>query len=308
MSNLEALTLGDEQLPTVKLHTTAVFSILSSFMRRGENARVMGTLLGIIKEGCVEVFDSFEVPFKEYIDEVSISFDHEYHKKMYEFHRRINKRETIVGWYSTTTPSGDLIVPTTSLVNDFYLKQCKKAVHVVVDTTLSSGNFQVRGFVGRTLKVKDERPFANLFSELKVSLEMSESEATCLYHMIHGQGSAIVTDPATGEDVDAGPWTSSEMLSTLPTESERVASSLEKLVSTLDELQAYVDGVVDGSKPAFTDIGVALSDAIGSLNVVSAEDSDSIFRDKMQDLLMVAYLSTLTQTQVQLSEKLHALL
>lgn len=49
----DALTLsGDEQLPIVRVRASAVFSILSSFTRRNDKqARVIGTLLGSVKDG-----------------------------------------------------------------------------------------------------------------------------------------------------------------------------------------------------------------------------------------------------------------
>ena len=51
----EALTLaGDEPLPTVRVRASAVFSILSSYVRRSEKqARVIGTLVGMVKDGNV---------------------------------------------------------------------------------------------------------------------------------------------------------------------------------------------------------------------------------------------------------------
>jgi presenilin-like A22 family membrane protease len=55
----EALTLsGDEQLPTVKVRASAIFSILTNYIRRNEkSARMIGTLVGTIKEGnIIEVF------------------------------------------------------------------------------------------------------------------------------------------------------------------------------------------------------------------------------------------------------------
>ena len=50
------LTLADTQFPVVKLHPTAVFEILNTFMRRSDkNQRIIGTLLGSIKDNVVEV-------------------------------------------------------------------------------------------------------------------------------------------------------------------------------------------------------------------------------------------------------------
>ena len=55
MSSNAALTLeGEDSLPIVKVRASAVFSILSNFVRRGEKqARVIGTLVGCVNEGNV---------------------------------------------------------------------------------------------------------------------------------------------------------------------------------------------------------------------------------------------------------------
>jgi hypothetical protein len=37
---------------------------------------------------------------------MSVGINRDYFKLMYNFHRRINKKEKIVGWYTTTTAEG----------------------------------------------------------------------------------------------------------------------------------------------------------------------------------------------------------
>ena len=50
------ITIGNKIVPSVKIHLTAVFSILNTFVRRSErNSRVIGALLGTSKDGIVEV-------------------------------------------------------------------------------------------------------------------------------------------------------------------------------------------------------------------------------------------------------------
>lgn len=52
----EALALGDTPVPIVKVHPTVVFSILNSYVRREKrDFRVIGTLLGVVKDGQIEV-------------------------------------------------------------------------------------------------------------------------------------------------------------------------------------------------------------------------------------------------------------
>ena len=56
----EAIYLGEATsafaLPTVKLHPIVVMNILNSYSRRSDKeARVIGTLMGVIKEGNIEI-------------------------------------------------------------------------------------------------------------------------------------------------------------------------------------------------------------------------------------------------------------
>lgn len=53
---MEALSLSSKPLPVVKVSAQVVFSILNSFSRRAEkDSRLMGTLLGEVKDDVVHV-------------------------------------------------------------------------------------------------------------------------------------------------------------------------------------------------------------------------------------------------------------
>jgi len=296
MISQETLTLADEHLQSIKIHPTAILSILHSFVRRGCYKRVIGTLLGQIKEGNIEVFDCFEVPFDEKAEDLRVAIDQEYHKRMYDFHHRINKREQIVGWFSSTTPEGDYINDTTFLFNDFYAKQCKKPIIIVVDTLLRGPSFNIRGFQMKPLIIDNSGDeFANLFNELKVEIELSEVETYCINHMISNQ-------------LSDKPFQSTEILSTIPDERDQIQHSLSKLTEVIDKLIEYVDSVIEGKQVGISEIGMALSDVLGSLQTISADDVNAIYKDKVQDLLMVSYLNSLVKIQVTLADKLNAIL
>lgn len=56
LNEQEALTLKNASLPRVKVTATVIFSILNSYARRAQrDTRVIGTLLGEVKEGVVTV-------------------------------------------------------------------------------------------------------------------------------------------------------------------------------------------------------------------------------------------------------------
>jgi hypothetical protein len=136
---IEALSLGDApNTIVVKLHPTVVFSVLNNFVRRSDReTRVIGTLLGTVTNGCIEITECFGVPHMEKKDELFVAINKDYHKTMYNFHRRINRKEKIVGWYTTTSAEGALINDNSSLIHDFYSQECDHPVHIVVDTTLA---------------------------------------------------------------------------------------------------------------------------------------------------------------------------
>jgi translation initiation factor 3 subunit F len=213
---------------------------------------------------------------------------------MYAFHRRINKREKLVGWYTTTSPEGALINHNSSLINDFFLADCASPIHIVVDTSLVSDKVDVRGFISQPMSISGVT-LASKFNEVKVELEMSEGEATCLYHMINGQ-------PAGEEFVH------SDIYAAIPSDREMLHGSMEKLLGALDSLQKYVDNVVAGKQLAHAAVGMQISDAVGVLQTTKPEEVQAVLQEKMQDLLMVSHLSTLAQTQTQIAEKIHSIL
>lgn len=241
--------------------------------------------------------DCFAVPFTEKTDELVVAVDQAYLKKMYSFHRRNNKREVIVGWYTTTTNQGQFINDNSSLINDIYTTECDNPVHLVVDTTLMGDSMDIRGFVNNAVTVSGEA-LASSFQEVKVEVAMTEGETSCLYHMIHGQ----VHEK----------WTESAIVSTLPSNTSSVESAIAQLQTVLDSAQAYVDAVVEGNPKvtASREIGIALADTLNTFAAqkASAHPAGTALKTRVQDLVMVSYLSTLAQTQALISEKLNEVL
>lgn len=241
-----------------------------------------------------QITDCFAVPCIEKTGELFVAINTEYHASMYACHRRINKNEYIVGWYATTATDGALVVDNTSLINEFYSGECVNPIHLVVDTTLSGDKVGIRGFVSQPLVV-DGKPFANIFKEIKVHLQMTEAEATCVHLMITGQNAQQA-------------WQSSQVLANLQPQREKLHNALEKMLGVLDTLQEYVDGVVGGSEAPITSVGMSLADTVAMLSAVKADDLNTLFEEKKQDLLMVSYLTSLLQTQLKISEKLNSVM
>jgi hypothetical protein len=51
--------------PFCRIHPVVIFSILDHYIRRPEGDRVIGTLVGSVNEGIIEIKSSFPVPHSE---------------------------------------------------------------------------------------------------------------------------------------------------------------------------------------------------------------------------------------------------
>lgn len=235
----------------------------------------------------VEVTNCFAVPHAERGDEVAIGKD--FNKQMLALHMKTNRKEQVVGWYASAAlgeegaETPDLIADTSSLIHEFYAGETDEGdpVHLVVDTRLKEDAVAVRGYRSTPVIVQGE-PLANLFHELRLSMESTEPEAICLDKMV-GAGKA------DGEDA-----------------AEPLLVSMEKLYKLLETASEYVDAVVAGKISPDAEMGRQVANTLATVPRVRPEVFDKLFNDSLQDLLMVTYLSNITRTQLTVAEKLNA--
>lgn len=308
MTSLESITLNDSSLPTVQVSLSVVFNILNAYNRRNETSpRIVGTLLGEIKDNIVNVTDCFVVPFAENVDEVTVEINAEYHKTMYNFHRRNNKKEQVVGWFSTSSSTGSLVTDNCGLVHEFYGDQCSyQPVHLVVDTTLASadGLMSVRSFIARNNMLGAES-LNVAFHELKtIVAPASDAEATLLHHLIRGQRAGRKFASAT---VFAS--LSDPAISAADTGVNQVRKSIEALIEVISRLQTYVEMVQEGKVDANREVGILINEAIALYGTQSLQPAQvSTLQTRAQDLLMAAYLTSSAQLQTTLAEKVNQIL
>lgn len=227
---------------------------------------------------------------------------------MYNFHRRNNKKEVMVGWYSTTSTTGEFINDNSSLIHDVFSKEIANPIHLVVDTTLLTDQIAIRGFIGRPTVVGGE-VLANSFHEIKVEIDFNDYESTLLYHMIQGQAAESASERLTSISSE-NKWKEPAVVSSIPSHAETVSQAAVKLEMILEKIQRFVDSIVEGKVPeSHREIGIALTDILNNYvgNSFSASDV-SLLNSRFEDLLMVSYLSTLTETQTVIAEKLNQIL
>ncbi|KAJ7557145.1 hypothetical protein O6H91_05G113400 [Diphasiastrum complanatum] len=259
-----------------KLHPTVLFNICDSYIRRNDQQeRVIGTLLGSVStDGTVEIRNSYTVPHNESSDQVAVDID--YHRSMFELHQRVNPKEVVVGWYSTS--SG--VSGSDALIQDFYAREVTNPVHLTVDTTFSDETASIKAYVSTILSL-GERQLAAQFHEIQLDLRLLEAERI-------------------GFDL-----LKKTMVEKLPNDLEGLEQSIGRLQNMIEVVFRYVDDVVEGRIPPDNSIGRYLAETISMVPKIAPEAFDRLFNDSIQDLLLVLYLANLTRTQLALAEKLN---
>jgi len=301
-SSSPALLLDAENhdAPTsVTVHPLVLLSVLDHHTRRQEaEGRVIGTLLGRRDGTKVEVTNCFAVPHAERGDEVAIGKD--FNKQMLALHLKSNPKEVVVGWYAST-PSLQtemtLVADTSSLIHDFYATETEEGdpVHLVVDTRLSTDSIPIVAYSSTSVSIQSE-PLANLFHEIPLELTSTEAESICLQAMQEG---SVTTASTT---TDAGLSQDKALATTL------LQASMTQLRDLLAAVLIYVNEVVEGKRIPDPVMGRKIADTLTCVPRIRPEVFETLFHDKLQDLLMVTYLSNITKTQLTVAEKLTATL
>lgn len=277
----------------VRLRPVVLFSILDHFLRRNKDqSRVIGTLLGSVHGGVVEVRNCFPVPHVEKTEEV-VAVGKDFNRNMLALHRRVNPKEAIIGWYATS-PDGSAISEFSCLIHDFYASECARPLHLVIDTSLRSPRLSVRTLISTPLSIADK--VVVKFQQIKCSFEPTAAERIGLNMMLHN-GAAF-------KNTSTGPVDSRALATSLTSDIGGLEAAITKLQSVLKTVSDYVDAVVEGRTEPDIAIGRRIADTLASVPRVDPSVFDKMFNDSLQDLLMVVYLSQLTRTQIAIAEKL----
>lgn len=277
----------DSGVRQVVVSPAVVFSVLDHHLRREKGSRrVIGTLLGhFTSDGVVEVRSSFPLPHSEADNEQDdkVAVDTEYHKNMYELHRRVNSSEEQVGWYATGTETDRKSV----IIHEFYARECACPVHLLVDADLSQDRFLVNAYVSTAYKIGD-LALSSEFRPLPVVIKPDKASKV---------GLDVLFKNRRREEGDlSAPIMASEI--------DNLEVSLQQLLDLLDVVGKNVDAVVAGEIEGDVDAGRFLADTLTMVPKVKQSEFERLFGDNTRDLLMVAYLCKLTQSQLSVAEKL----
>lgn len=216
-------------------------------------------------------------------DQVAVDMD--FHKTMYALHRKVSAREVIVGWYAT----GGAITEHSNLIHEFYGRELAMPVHLCVDTNINeAAKMEVKAYTSMPVRL-GEKELGSRFVEVGCQLLVSDAEKLALDVLLDNK------NDITGEGRLA-PQSDLEGLET----------SIGKTQELLEIVSKYVDGVMKGEVEPNHEIGRILLDTVAAVPALKPGVFEKVFHNVLQDLLMVAYLSNMTRTQLALAERIQA--
>ncbi|XP_045478928.1 eukaryotic translation initiation factor 3 subunit F-1 [Harmonia axyridis] len=266
----------------VKVHPVVLFQIVDAFERRNaDSQRVIGTLLGTLEKGVVEVTNCFCVPHKEYDDQVEAELS--YAMDIYDLNRKVNSTEVIVGWWAT----GHEVTNHSSVIHEYYSRECNNPVHVTVDTSLQGGRMGLKAYVCVQLGVPNGKQ-GSMFTPIPVDVTCYDPEVFALQLCQKTMGPSSNRPRQTHPVQDLA----------------QVAEAGSKMSGLLDQVLSYVEDVLAGRTKPDNAVGRSLLDLVNSVPHMTNEQFSEMFNSNVKDLLMVITLSQLIKTQLQLNEKL----
>ena len=244
------------------------------------------------------------MPHQEKSDEIYVAIKKDYHNDMLNFRKQINKREQVIGWFSTTSSGKpECVSDNCSLIHEFYSNESTNSpIHVVVDTALppDAQHLNIKAYVSKPLIV-GMHALGNIFQELRLTVDLSSSEAEvlCVYQMIHGQ---------KGSNNQEQLWQDTTTTASIANTQESFKHSSDLLLQTISRATALISAAPENQKLSNPALGVALADALDILHSVKKADFDATFQRKADSMLMISYITALTKTQLVVAEKLNAVL
>lgn len=66
-----------------------------------------------------------------------------YAADLFDMNMKVNKQEVIVGWWAT----GNEVTSHSSVIHEYYARECSNPVHMTLDTTLQGGHMGIKAYL-----------------------------------------------------------------------------------------------------------------------------------------------------------------
>jgi len=265
---------------TASIHPIVLLSVVDHHYRvaEGTQRRVIGVLLGTVKDGVCDVTNCYAVPFEEDTRNDKIWFvDHNFHEKMHAMFRKVNASEKVVGWYS----SGPKIKANDIEINELFRRYTKEPVFCVIQAKSTELGLPTKSYVS-VEKVNSDGTSEMSFAHIESRIEAVEAEEVGVEHLLRDIHDTSV--------------------STLTTQVREKITSLKSLVMKLSEIERYLNLVVEGKIPSSAAVMDQLQQVFNESPNLGSPEYVEAFAVKTNDSMLALYLSSLIRSVVALHD------
>jgi translation initiation factor 3 subunit F len=286
------LQLATTQAISCNLHPVVMFQILDHHTRRNvEEGRVVGALLGSVgSDGSVSLKNAFSMSHDDVTHGAQAYEFNQFFDTMVDLHRRVNSREQVVGWYTTSKSSDagkdDVIGDDDVALHSFFERKIGEK-HPCILLRVDS-NIQQATKLGISAFVASNMSLGNKDSPVQLGKCFAKVPCTLRTYEVERIGVDFITQNSIGEG--GGEVLGSDL--------EKLEASMTKLTAMLDKTIEYLDDVEGGKIAPDSTVGRKLMEAVSSVPDLSVAEFDAALSNGLQDSLMIHYLGSLTQSQV----------
>ena len=180
------------EIHTVIVHPIVLLGITDHVKRMSKisKGRVMGVILGSCMNGVVDCTTSFAIPFEENKTTNVWFLDTDYLEKIEKMQKRINIRETIVGYYSSSNKLNAIDLE----IDEMFRKYSPNPVYVTLDIHNQIGDVPAKAYITEEIIDKSGREGERMFKQLNVKIEGLPIEEAGVEHVLRGiRDSSVVS-------------------------------------------------------------------------------------------------------------------
>jgi 26S proteasome regulatory subunit N8 len=264
----------------VAVHPLVLLSVVDHYTRTCADGskRAVGVLLGNVSQGKVHCTNSFAVPFEEDEKDPEVWFlDHNFLESMMDMFRKVNARETIVGWYSTGPKirAGDLDA------NELIRSYCPSPIFVIIDVKPKDLGLPTEAYIS-VEESQEDGAVTRTFEHLPSEINAAEAEEVGVGHLLRDVKDSSV--------------------SSLTGEVTAKLAALKSLHSRLSELRSYLSSVADGTLPVNNEIMYKMQDIFNLLPSLNLSELVKAFYTKTNDIMLVLYVASLIRSIIALHD------
>ncbi|KAI5968990.1 hypothetical protein CANMA_001986 [Candida margitis] len=308
--NVLAPAAGSANGPAkVKIHASALLTILEIVAKQVLNKRIIGTLLGIRSDNGleVEIRDAFMVPCDETGD--SIAIEDQAHKSLFHLYKKSHPKESVLGWFGSMNEIDD----TTSLIHDFYSKGADRAfpypaIYLNVEYVNDQGQItspKIITYIGAAVGKSAAKTNVQIGWNKTANVNNSYIFTPIPNEVVDGTNTEKLAYKSLQEStIDQNTNISSIIDGNHPF----FAQNLQQVQQNVANLIAYIDANATNQSDENLDLLRKLSNTLLTKPPIltDVEELNKLFDNFNQDVIMIEYLTKAVKDQIELSARLTA--